>query len=462
MIVMPSMQDYQDRIAPSRIEKLFGLFALLTYEGAFFVLLRPTLSEGAELRASDPLARIANVTVLCGVLFFAARRKRILDYLRRHAWLHALIIVYCLASALWSLYPLTSLRRGLSLATAFGFGFYAVITYGPRGYIRLYGWSLFVGAVASFVALPIFHGRVYDNADIVTGTAIRTFHGIYAQKNELSVEMLMGICCWSYLGILAPKRAEIERRLWPFALLVMFAAMVYAKGTTSILATMLIAVAVTRMRLPGWRTGLVLYSGLAFAVLVFVSILVVDPQILFALLGKDASMTGRIPLWIESARAAAARLWLGYGYGAFWNPDSVLTQYVWARAGWPAPNAHNGLLELDLDMGLLGGALYLWMMARFGVRALGGLRDPGFPEAKFLALFVIALLVETLDEGTIGWPDAIAITVAYASAVTSIRRAGTWPLPFVERGPRRRPALDRFGVRPVRRGARSEDADLPT
>ena len=35
-------------------------------------------------------------------------------------------------------------------------------------------------------------------------------------------------------------------------------------------------------------------------------------------LDKDPSLTGRMPMWQAIGEAIQARLWLGYGYGAFW------------------------------------------------------------------------------------------------------------------------------------------------
>lgn len=412
---------------------LYGLFAFWTYEIAFFVLLRPSAAESGELRASDPVTRAANALVLAGLILFTVRQPGFLRFLRRHAGLPALIVLYCLCSAVWSIEPATSARRAVSLATCFGFGYFALVAYGPRGAIRLYGWSLFLAAIASWIALPIFHGKLYDNDAFVGAQALRTFHGVFTQKNELSVEMLMGFCCWSYLGIVEPKRGELEHRLWPFAMVVMLAAMVYSKGTTSMLATALVSIAVMKLRWRSWLFGLVLYFLIAAVCLVLVTVLVVEPELLFAALGKDPSMTGRLPLWIESARAVAERPILGWGYNAFWSQNSVSARYIWQRIGWPAPNAHNGLLQMGLDFGLVGAALYGFMLLRLALRTFRALGHPAFPEAKYLLLVLIAMAVESLDEGTTGWPDAVSITVAFSCALTSVWRAGAWRTPQTKR-----------------------------
>jgi O-antigen ligase len=427
---MSSLSEAKFRIKPNWLITLFGIFAFWTYESAFFILVRPAASATGEFRASDPVARAANIAVLLGALCLAAWTRGFPRYLLRHAKLPGLIILYCFCSALWSIDPAVTARRSVSLATCFLFGYLALVTYGPRGTIRLYGWSLFLAAVASWAALPIFHAKVFDNDELLTSQALRTFHGVFTQKNELSVEMLMGFCCWAYLGILTPKKGEIERFIWPLAIVAILSAMVYAKGTTSILAVMVASVAVAGLRWRSWRFRLVLYALVAAASLVLVTVVIAEPKLLFAALGKDSSMTGRLPLWIEAARAIVERPILGWGYNAFWSADSIPAQYIWQRIGWPAPNAHNGLLELGLDFGLIGGALYGFMMLRIAVRALRALGQPGFPEAKYLVLVLIAMLVENIDEGTVGWPDALSIITAFWYAITSVWCAGAWPVPL--------------------------------
>src|SRR4029077_20400107 len=78
-----------------------------------------------------------------------------------------------------------------------------------------------------------------------------------------------------------------------------------------------------------------------------------------AALNRDPNMTGRIPMWISSAVMALQRPWLGYGYGAFWVGTEGPSLGVWRIMDWEAPHAHNGLLNLWLDLGLAGVGAFL-------------------------------------------------------------------------------------------------------
>jgi O-antigen ligase len=77
----------------------------------------------------------------------------------------------------------------------------------------------------------------------------------------------------------------------------------------------------------------------------------------FALIDRDPTLTGRTDLWAFAADALRQHPWLGYGYDAFWlgrGGDSIRV-----AVGWDAPHSHNGFLDLSLDIGLIGTALFL-------------------------------------------------------------------------------------------------------
>ncbi len=71
-------------------------------------------------------------------------------------------------------------------------------------------------------------------------------------------------------------------------------------------------------------------------------------------LGKDATLTGRVPLWAEVDRAIAAHPVIGYGYQAFWTDGNGLAWNIRDTIAWSAPHAHNGYREMMLGLGVVG------------------------------------------------------------------------------------------------------------
>jgi O-antigen ligase len=94
--------------------------------------------------------------------------------------------------------------------------------------------------------------------------------------------------------------------------------------------------------------GLMILSGLWFG-----------RDYLLGLIGKSPSLTGRIPLWNALIPFIHKRFLLGYGFGeAFWN-NPAYPAVVWPAAGWNAPFAHNGFIEILLGTGIVG--LIVWV-----------------------------------------------------------------------------------------------------
>ena len=122
-----------------------------------------------------------------------------------------------------------------------------------------------------------------------------------------------------------------------------------------------------------------------------------DLSALFELLDRDPSLTGRTDLWNYVIDAIREKPLFGWGYMAFWTPDSPSATYIQNQIRWPAPNAHNGYLELTLGLGLVGlaalGVTALWTVRRV-VAAAGRHSDL----AALLTIISLQMLVANLTE----------------------------------------------------------------
>jgi O-antigen ligase len=121
------------------------------------------------------------------------------------------------------------------------------------------------------------------------------------------------------------------------------------------------------------------------------------------LLGRaeDASnLTGRLPVWQGLMPHLAERLWLGYGYRAFWDRARV-EEFRDYTGGWQVPDAHNSYLEMVLNVGILGAApLFLAMLLAlliFGRRAMRHF-DVG---SAFFAGLIFSLFIGGMAEATL-------------------------------------------------------------
>jgi exopolysaccharide production protein ExoQ len=118
-----------------------------------------------------------------------------------------------------------------------------------------------------------------------------------------------------------------------------------------------------------------------------------------AVLDRDVTLTGRTDLWPAVLEMIAKRPWLGYGYDAFWMGWEGESAQVWiilagfGRNFFPT-HAHNGVLELWLNLGLLGVLVFaLVLLLTFG-RAIRLMRSTKAMDGVWpLAYLTFMLLV---------------------------------------------------------------------
>jgi O-antigen ligase len=180
------------------------------------------------------------------------------------------------------------------------------------------------------------------------------WRGVFTHKNELGTKM--GIALLVFTSLLWESRKN--RMMHVFFLFLGVALLVLSSSMTS---TIVVALTLSI----GWYVKLRLRPvqkvalGATVLLVVFAAGVFLQGRMdsVFALVGRNATLTGRIPLWQFSAGAVLQRPLLGAGWDAFWfsrEADNIRNQINWA-----APHAHNGFIEVALNIGLIGMVLFL-------------------------------------------------------------------------------------------------------
>ena len=74
-------------------------------------------------------------------------------------------------------------------------------------------------------------------------------------------------------------------------------------------------------------------------------------QILLRLLNRDETLTGRTEIW-EKVLEIGTNPLIGTGYHSFWLGDRAAK--FWEEYYWHPNQAHNGYLEIYINLGYLG------------------------------------------------------------------------------------------------------------
>lgn len=188
-------------------------------------------------------------------------------------------------------------------------------------------------------------------------------NGIYPTKNSCATELGFGIIMTVQL-IQVKRRKRMLTRRWLVLLLVQCVLIFMCQATGPVLTVLiaLIPMTIKRTRLP---LGLI-YIAVNVAFLFCMLTLMPLFEDLLVAMGKDATLTGRIPLWRQIIEVMINnRTMSGFGYAMFWRDRSArgLIQSAFSMRNDPfmsslTTGSHNVLMEMWVNSGLLGIAVY--------------------------------------------------------------------------------------------------------
>ena len=227
-----------------------------------------------------------------------------------------------------------------------------------------------------------------------------------------------------------------RRRLWLATAAVCLAVLVLSRGKSSLVAAAVVIAGAGGLALMRRNAVSALVTGWAAATAVGATVLaaVLVPAALLKAVGKDPTLTGRTDIWAAVVRRIADQPLHGYGYAAFWEKTSAPARIVRKEAGWPVPSAHNGWLDLLLQVGWVGTALFtlaaLLALVALVVRAPRS-RDGGFA-LFYLLLFLILAMSESIIEepNTLSWALAVAVITCALSPRAWLAQAPPRPAAF--------------------------------
>ena len=343
-LTVPQTKSYARLLR--RIE-LLGIFvAMLLLSGAVFPLLLSQADGSLTEAARAKLRMIAAPSYVIGLGLVALRPAAVLRGVQHNVLLMTLILLP-LASILWSIGPSITLRRAMALTLSMAVAFVFATRFTPRQQLVVLAWVLGGATFLSLVAMAVLPGRALMPED----GALR---GVFLHKNVLG----WVACLTVVLGIAA--RLDVSARMRRTGLLLLvagLAALLLSTSVTSLFAAFA-AVVVSRVvllvaRLQG-RARLAVVLGLILLIPLLALLLAVGFGPLLEALGKDPTLTGRVPLWSMIDAEISRHPLLGHGYGVFWTEGNPAVWSIWESQGWQAPNAHNGYRETMLGLGSVG------------------------------------------------------------------------------------------------------------
>jgi exopolysaccharide production protein ExoQ len=369
---------------------------------------------------------IAYTLILALIL---SRPRLVLRQIAAIPWV-ALLTLLAVASTAWSLDPLLTLRRSLPLALAGLFGIYFAARFSSSRQLAILRYAMTALALATIAIVILLPAIGLDHSP---GHAA-DWQGVFTQKNACGRIMVLATAVILFGGSrsLAKPTRLIALALYVFVLIRSGSRAAWMIEASLLLLWLLIAIG----RRAGQRIRLVLAVTAPFATIALGAFLLLLLPRLALLLGRDHTLSGRTAIWAQVAHFITQRPLVGYGYDAFWRGMQGPSLQVAAAVHFVAVHAHNGFLEIALELGAAGLLLFVlsWLSAWLQLWPFwqrGEIDRIAWP----LAILVLIALYD-LDENTLLLYNGL-FWILYVAAAATIGNAAKPPLSeFAQRASR--------------------------
>lgn len=389
-------------------------------------LLAPLLSPD-QMPDTVPILRTLWLPTFALIVMLVARRPLLIARVAAPAALAFAMVGWTFLSARWSIQPDVSFRRAVALAFATLFALHLAARYDWKTLLESFAALFGALALGTAVVAAAFPGMGAN--DVVHPGA---WNGLWYEKNQMGGLMAHGALVCACAAWLVPER----RRLWGAGLALCLLAVAMSQSTTSLVASAvglggLTAVMLLRAR--GWIAVASLWAMIVGGGL-FVGVMVFAPDLVFGLLGKDSSLTGRTDIWAAVMRQVEHRPLTGYGFGAVWTEPWGPAWFIRHEVKWEAPTAHNGWLDVLLQLGAVGLGL---CAVHFAVSAAtAALRLFRGPESAWTIPFLAVFGLLSVSESTLLQYNGLPWVMYLMLTAKLLETGGLAAAPRVPRAPR--------------------------
>ncbi|MEM9452045.1 MAG: O-antigen ligase [Cyanobacteria bacterium P01_E01_bin.6] len=400
-----------------RLEHIFTVFSLLFFtEGVFRLVLTGGANQGDGAKYDASLVQLISICIYAITFALLCMRwKKVLMYVSRDRWILPLIL-FAIASMIWSDAPALTFRRSFALVGTSLFGVYLATRYTIRQQVALLGWMFGIAILLSvlFIIIPPQYG-------ISGGVHSGAWRGIWSHKNGLAQKMAIAANVFLILSL-----STRQKRWLPCVLLSMAVLLeVMARSTAGLLA-----MAITMMILPlvqafRWRSRFMIPAviGIISASSLILISLFYGAETVLAFFGEDTSLTGRADFWPIVIDKIQEQPLLGYGYEAFWRGfEGPSADIAYATmTGFIPTHAHNGILQLWLHLGFIGVFLFLVGLWTTILKSITFIRVSDSFEGLWPLLYCSLVILFNLSESVILEYNQIVWVIYIAVSLSVLR-----------------------------------------
>jgi len=302
-------------------------------------------------------------------------------------------VLICGMSFFWSIDPGVTLRRSIALMMTTVAGFALAARYDWSQMLQRIAFVFLILAVMTVLVVLIMPER-----GIMQEIHVGAWRGPFVEKNYLGGAMSKGVIAALCAFAVRPDRGW----LWVPTFFLCFAMVLLSTSKTSLLVStagtgLFVALYLYRrfflLRLP-------IVGAMILGVVGFVILMAAFPVEMFALIGKDPSLTGRTDIWSLLMLSIQERPWLGFGYGTYWTDPLGPSYWVRTALEWGVPNSHNGWMETALSCGIVVVGFFALQYVITLVLSLQRIKFGG-TETYWAVLYTLMFLGQSMSESAV-------------------------------------------------------------
>jgi O-antigen ligase len=350
----------------------------------------------------------------------------------REMWLCRPVVglaLLAIVSTAWSQVPGDTLVASLYYLLDTLFAIYLVVTFSTEELMAL---TMMLGTTVGVVSLVLIAGFPQYGLVHEVGHA-GVWRGIFAEKNDAAKNLAFLLTPVCNRRMLRPLSLAYGALVLGLLVMTRSATAIVIVGAYFVF--MMGLQLYRRMRPSNATVLLVLAAVLGVAVL---ALGYAEFPAISALLGRDATLTGRTDIWAVLIESAKKRPLLGYGFSGFWTGLEGESGTLYAQVQWFFTYAHSGLLEIELQLGLVGLAAVVFTLGQAVRNAMVAVRCSASVGAEWLAGIVFLTVAYNLDEGTMLFTHTLTSLFFIVVCVALAREVrGLQPRALVTAMPRR-------------------------
>lgn len=374
--------------------------------------------DPSELGTSNPVNQIVfSVLFLTALFSIIPKTNQIIAILKREKFF-LLFLLWCALTLIWAGDSFVVFKRLFRLYTAV-LVCLSFIAHADDADDLLFMLKSFfsVFMIVSLVSIFTIPGA--------TGQRLGGWQGLATSKNHLGEASLISTVIWIYA---ISKDKKLTSQLFNiFMLLVSLFLLFGAQSITAISAFLFLVLIwflfeIDKIFKPlGLRrtmSALFLIFGGTLMVLTFLYAQDIISSI-FALAGKNLTLTGRTDLWADVLAEAKKHLIIGCGYKGFWIVDSPKILELYDTYIWLPRQGHNGYIDTLNETGIIGLFFFLALILNYFISLIR------HNQKTFWIWFMLIGVIENFTESRLinaGGLMTLIFIFGYFSVFNSILR----------------------------------------